>query len=161
MILLGRTRAVGEVDRGDTVTDYLVEERERGISIMSAAACLSWNHHDVHLIDTPGHVDFTFEVERSLAAVDSALTIIDACKGVETQTRTVWAQADRFQLPRMIFVNKMDRPSANFTNSLRSLRHRFGGAFFPIQMPVFAGKDRFIGVVDLPSLSLKVWSVFI
>lgn len=87
---IGRTRAVGEVDRGDTITDYLAEERERGISIVSAAAFLSWRQHDINLIDTPGHVDFTFEVERGLAAVDSALIIIDACKGVETQTRTVW-----------------------------------------------------------------------
>ncbi|VDO00795.1 unnamed protein product [Rodentolepis nana] len=153
----GRTRAVGEVDRGDTVTDYLVEERERGISIVSAAACLSWRQHDVHLIDTPGHVDFTFEVERGLAAVDSALIIIDACKGVETQTRTVWSQADRYQLPRMIFVNKMDRPTANFINSMRSLRERFGGTFLPLQMPVFnTTKEKFVGIVDLPSLMLKV-----
>uniref|UniRef100_A0A5K3FGA2 Tr-type G domain-containing protein n=1 Tax=Mesocestoides corti TaxID=53468 RepID=A0A5K3FGA2_MESCO len=153
----GRTRVVGEVDRGDTVTDYLDEERERGISIMSAAACLTWKHHDVHLIDTPGHVDFTFEVERGLAAVDSALIIIDACKGVESQTRTVWSQADRYQLPRMIFINKMDRPMADFGNSLDSLRQRFSGTFFPIQMPVFTGKDRFIGIVDLPSFTLKIW----
>ncbi|VDK33178.1 unnamed protein product [Dibothriocephalus latus] len=86
----GQTHAMGEVDRGDTVTDFLEEERERGISIMSATACFPWQRHSVHLIDTPGHVDFTLEVERSLAVVDSALTIIDACKGVETQTRTVW-----------------------------------------------------------------------
>ncbi|VDM33256.1 unnamed protein product [Hydatigera taeniaeformis] len=147
LFLAGRTRAVGEVDRGDTVTDYLAEERERGISIMSAAACLTWRQHDIHLIDTPGHVDFTFEVERGLTAVDSALVIIDACKGVETQTRTVWSQADRYQLPRLVFVNKMDRPMANFNNCLLSLHHRFGGPFFPLQMPVCIGKDRFVGVV--------------
>ncbi|CDS37016.1 translation elongation factor G [Echinococcus multilocularis] len=157
LFFAGRTRAVGEVDRGDTVTDYLAEERERGISIMSAAACLTWRQHDIHLIDTPGHVDFTFEVERGLTAVDSALVIIDACKGVETQTRTVWSQANRYQLPRLIFVNKMDRPMANFDNCLRSLRQRFGGAFFPLQMPVCIGKDQFVGIVDLPSLTLKVW----
>ncbi|KAL5963581.1 Elongation factor G [Taenia solium] len=156
-IYIGRTRAVGEVDRGDTVTDYLVEERERGISIMSAAACLTWRRHDIHLIDTPGHVDFTFEVERGLTAVDSALVIIDACKGVETQTRTVWSQADRYRLPRLVFINKMDRPMANFNNCLRSLRQRFEGAFFPLQMPISIGKDRFVGIVDLPSLTLKVW----
>ena len=89
-VAVGRTHSLGEVDRGDTVTDYLAEERERGISIVSATACLTWRQHDIHLIDTPGHVDFTFEVERGLAAVDSALIIVDACKGVESQTRTVW-----------------------------------------------------------------------
>ncbi|KAL5107272.1 Ribosome-releasing factor 2 mitochondrial [Taenia crassiceps] len=157
LFLAGRTRAVGEVDRGDTVTDYLAEERERGISIMSAAACLTWRQHDIHLIDTPGHVDFTFEVERGLTAVDSTLVIIDACKGVETQTRTVWSQADRYQLPRLIFINKMDRPMANITNCLHSLRQRFGGAFFLLQMPICIRKDRFVGIVDLPSLSLKIW----
>ncbi|KAM7543186.1 hypothetical protein Aperf_G00000007838 [Anoplocephala perfoliata] len=153
----GRTRVVGEVSRGDTVTDYLTEERERGISIVSAAACLSWRQHDVNLIDTPGHVDFTFEVERGLAAVDSALIIIDACRGVETQTRTVWSQADRYRLPRVIFVNKMDRSMANFENCLYSLRQRFGGVFFPVQIPVCINKERFVGIVDLPSLTLKLW----
>ncbi|KAL7059354.1 hypothetical protein AAHC03_013459 [Spirometra sp. Aus1] len=162
---------MGEVDRGDTVTDFLAEERERGISIMSATACLSWKRHAIHLIDTPGHVDFTLEVERSLAVVDSALTIIDACKGVETQTRTVWTQADRHDLPRMVFINKMDRPAADFEGSLKSLQRKLGQkrTFLPLHLPIFTSSSpdhkhqqssgrHFVGLVDLPHLDLKVWN---
>nr|VZI18867.1 unnamed protein product [Spirometra erinaceieuropaei] len=171
LYLSGQTQAMGEVDRGDTVTDFLAEERERGISIMSATACLSWKRHAIHLIDTPGHVDFTLEVERSLAVVDSALTIIDACKGVETQTRTVWTQADRHDLPRMVFINKMDRPAADFEGSLKSLQRKLGQkrTFLPLHLPIFTSSSpdhkhkqsserHFVGLVDLPHLDLKVWN---
>uniref|UniRef100_A0A0X3NPW3 Tr-type G domain-containing protein n=1 Tax=Schistocephalus solidus TaxID=70667 RepID=A0A0X3NPW3_SCHSO len=178
LFLSGQTQAMGEVDRGDTVTDFLEEERERGISIMSATVCLSWQQHSIHLIDTPGHVDFTLEVERSLAVVDSALTIIDACKGVETQTRTVWNQADRHELPRLVFINKMDRPVADFNGSLKSLQRKLGQkrTFLPLHLPVFTSSSssssssssahqhqqsaggRFVGLVDLPRLDLKVWN---
>ncbi|KAF7233094.1 hypothetical protein EG68_10093 [Paragonimus skrjabini miyazakii] len=176
-----RTHSLGEVDRGDTVTDYLPEERERGISIISAAACLTWKQHTLHLIDTPGHVDFTMEVERSLSVLDGALIILDGTEGVQAQTRTVWHQADRYNLPRLVFVNKMDRDVADLNRSLASLSSQLASStrYVPIQWPVFdtclslprqktdhigkitkprTNRPRFIGLVDLATMKLKDWS---
>ncbi|KAF5401580.1 hypothetical protein PHET_05065 [Paragonimus heterotremus] len=176
-----RTHSLGEVDRGDTVTDYLPEERERGISIISAAACLTWKQHTLHLIDTPGHVDFTMEVERSLSVLDGALVILDGTEGVQAQTRTVWHQADRYNLPRLVFVNKMDRDVADLNRSLASLSSQLASSkrYVPIHWPVFdtclslprqkadhigkiikprTNRPRFIGLVDLTTMKLKDWS---
>ncbi|CAL8071515.1 unnamed protein product [Calicophoron daubneyi] len=173
-----RTRYIGEVDRGDTVTDYLPEERDRGITIIGAVASLNWNGCTLHLLDTPGHVDFTMEVERCLTVMDSAVVILDGTKGVQAQTQTVWHQADRYYLPRLVFVNKMDRDTASLTRSVHSLASRLKSNFryVPIHWPIFAhdlvgppskslkgaGQDvnrpRFIGLVDLVTLKLKNWS---
>ncbi|KAA3672653.1 elongation factor G, partial [Paragonimus westermani] len=181
LYLARRTHSLGEVDRGDTVTDYLPEERERGISIISAAACLTWKQHTLHLIDTPGHVDFTMEVERSLSVLDGALVILDGTEGVQAQTRTVWHQADRYNLPRLVFVNKMDRDAADLNRSLASLSSQLASStrYVPIQWPVFdtclslsrqkadrvgkitkshKNRPRFIGLVDLTTMELKDWS---
>ncbi|CAH8622784.1 unnamed protein product [Heterobilharzia americana] len=135
-----RTHYLGEVDRGDTVTDYLPEERERGISIVTAAASLSWRNHSIHLLDTPGHVDFTVEVERSLTVLDSVVVILDAVKGVQTQTHTVCRQAHRYNLPCLVYINKMDRPLANVDLCLHSLSNQLPtkAPYIPIHWPVFA-----------------------
>ncbi|CAH8641150.1 unnamed protein product [Schistosoma guineensis] len=135
-----RIHYLGEVDHGDTVTDYLPEERERGISIVTASASLSWRNHIIHLLDTPGHVDFTFEVERSLTVLDSVAVILDAVKGVQPQTHTVCRQAHRYCLPCLIYINKMDRPMANVDLCLRSLSKQLPtkAHYMPIHWPVFS-----------------------
>ncbi|TNN10257.1 Ribosome-releasing factor 2 [Schistosoma japonicum] len=135
-----RTHHLGEVDHGNTVTDYLPEERERGISIVTSAASLSWRSHVINLLDTPGHVDFTFEVERSLTVLDSVVVILDAVKGVQPQTHTVCRQAHRYSLPCLIYVNKMDRPLANVGLCLRSLSNQLptSAHYVLIHWPVFS-----------------------
>ncbi|XP_018654612.1 putative translation elongation factor G [Schistosoma mansoni] len=135
-----RIHYLGEVDNGDTVTDYLPEERERGISIVTASASLSWRNHIIHLLDTPGHVDFTFEVERSLTVLDSVVVILDAVKGVQPQTHTVCRQAHRYCLPCVIYINKMDRPMANVDLCLHSLSNQLPtkAHYIPIHWPVFS-----------------------
>ncbi|WAR18913.1 RRF2M-like protein [Mya arenaria] len=146
----------GDVDHGDTVTDYLEEERERGITIVSAAVTLFWNKHRINLIDTPGHVDFTVEVERALRVLDGAVTVLDAAAGVEAQTLTVWKQANRYKIPRIIFLNKMDKLGANFNMCLKSIRERLHVEPIPINLPI--GKEKtFTGIVDLISLEQKIW----
>jgi elongation factor G len=144
----GRLHKMGEVHEGAATMDWMVQEKERGITITSAATTLSWRDHSINIIDTPGHVDFTVEVERSLRVLDGAVAVFDAVAGVEPQSETVWRQADRYGVPRVAFINKMDRMGADFYASLASIRNRLGARAVPVQLPIGA-EDEFQGVVDL------------
>ncbi|XP_020382319.2 ribosome-releasing factor 2, mitochondrial [Rhincodon typus] len=152
----GYTRALGDVDDGDTVTDFMAQERERGITIQSAAVTFDWKNHRVNLIDTPGHVDFTIEVERSLRVLDGAVAVFDASAGVEAQTLTVWRQADKHQIPRICFLNKMDKPKASFSYSIESIEQKLKVKPLLLQLPVGTGKT-FNGVVDLVTNEKVLW----
>ncbi len=156
LFVTGRTYKMGEVHDGEAVMDYLVQEQERGITITSAVTAFSWRGVEIHLIDTPGHVDFTVEVERSLRVLDGAVVVFDGVHGVEPQSETVWHQADRYRVPRIAFVNKMDRVGADFDASLRSMRSRFPQKVVPVQWPVGA-ESSFQGVVDLLRLRTLRW----
>ncbi|MGC9453572.1 MAG: elongation factor G [Phycisphaerae bacterium] len=144
----GRTHKIGEVHEGTAVMDYLSEEQERGITITSAATTLAWRKHTLTLIDTPGHVDFTVEVERALRVLDGAVAVFCAVGGVEAQSETVWHQADRYHVPRMCFVNKMDRAGADFETVVGEIAERLGGNPVVLQIPMGAG-DEFVGQIDL------------
>ncbi|KAJ2331524.1 Ribosome-releasing factor 2, mitochondrial, partial [Coemansia sp. RSA 2673] len=141
----GFTRSIGDVDDGDTIMDYLPAERERGITIQSAAITFGWRDHQLHLIDTPGHVDFTVEVERAMRVLDGAVTIIDAVSGVQAQTKTVWTQASRYQIPRIIFVNKMDRDGANWRKSVRDIEAKLSARPLVLMIPEYTGDERLEG----------------
>ncbi len=151
----GRTHKMGEVHEGAAVMDWMDLERERGITITSAVTRLEWTGHELHLIDTPGHVDFTIEVERSLRVLDGAVAVFDAAHGVEPQSETVWRQADRYHVPRIAFANKMDRVGADFAATLASMRRRFPRqAIAPVHRPLgaeaaFEGFD--VSVPTMPS----------
>src|SRR5574341_1771277 len=121
----GKIHKIGEVHEGDTQMDWMPQERERGITITAATTMFNWRGHELHLIDTPGHVDFTIEVERSLRVLDGAVAVFDAANGVEPQSETVWRQADRYRVPRIAFANKMDRVGADFAMTLASMRRHF------------------------------------
>ncbi|MEW6751565.1 MAG: elongation factor G [Candidatus Latescibacterota bacterium] len=144
----GRLHRMGEVDQGTTTTDWMEQERERGITITSAATACSWRGHRVNIIDTPGHVDFTAEVERSLRILDGAIGVFCGVGGVEPQSETVWRQAGRYRVPRIVFVNKMDRTGADFGRVLAMLADRLGSGFVPVQLPIGAA-DTFAGIIDL------------
>lgn len=144
----GKTHKIGEVHEGQATMDWMVQEQERGITITSAATTCFWKEHQINIIDTPGHVDFTVEVERSLRVLDGAVTVLDAKGGVEPQTETVWRQADNYKVPRMVYVNKMDSVGADFYHCVNMLRERLHCNAVPIQIPVGA-EDGFIGIVDL------------
>lgn len=144
----GRVHRIGEVDEGSATMDWMVQERERGITITSAATTCEWRGHRVNIIDTPGHVDFTVEVERSLRVLDGAVVLLTAVEGVQPQSETVWRQADRYQVPRIAFVNKMDRTGADFGRVVEMIRERLGAQPVPVQMPIGA-EDDFRGVIDL------------
>jgi len=144
----GAEHRLGNVDDGTTVTDWMEEERKRGITITAAAVTCPWRDCEINLIDTPGHVDFTAEVERSLRVLDGAIVVLDAVAGVQAQSETVWRQADHYRVPRLVFVNKMDRPGADFEKCLAMIRSRLGATPLAIQMPLGAGQD-FVGAVDL------------
>jgi elongation factor G len=144
----GRIHKIGEVHEGEATMDWMPQERERGITITAAATSFTWRNHDIHLIDTPGHVDFTIEVERSLRVLDGAVVVFDGVSGVEPQSETVWRQADKFHVPRISFINKMDRAGADFGAAVAEIRERLGARPVPIQLPIGA-EDRFAGVVDL------------
>jgi len=144
----GRLHRMGEVHEGAATMDWMVQEKERGITITSAATTCIWRDHSINLIDTPGHVDFTVEVERSLRVLDGAVAIFDAVAGVEPQSETVWRQADRYSVPRVAFINKMDRMGADFYASVESIRSRLGARAVPVQVPMGA-EDGFKGVIDL------------
>ena len=144
----GRTYKIGEVHDGTTVMDYMDQERERGITITAAATSAQWNDHLINIIDTPGHVDFTVEVERSLRVLDGGVVVFDAVAGVEPQSETVWRQADRYSVPRICFVNKMDRIGADYWRTMEMIRDRLGAVPVPIQIPI-GSEDRFEGVIDL------------
>jgi elongation factor G len=148
LFLSDKIHKMGEVHEGAATMDYLEEEQKRGITIQSAATSVSWRDHTVNIIDTPGHVDFTAEVERSLRVLDGAIAVFDAVSGVEAQSETVWRQADRYKVPRMCFINKMDRVGADFDAAVHSIIERLGARPVAIQMPVGAEKD-FRGIIDL------------
>lgn len=159
LFLGGFSSSVGSVDEGSTVMDYLEEEKERGITIQSACVTFSWNDTQINLIDTPGHVDFTFEVERSIRALDGAVAIIDGVSGVQSQTETVWRQAAKQNLPIIVFANKMDRLGASLERVLQSLSNKFSDSkFVPIQLPIFSDGDSLKGVVDLISMEIISFS---
>ncbi|MFL0270283.1 elongation factor G [Candidatus Clostridium radicumherbarum] len=144
----GRTHKIGEVHEGAATMDWMVQEQERGITITSAATTAQWKGHAINIIDTPGHVDFTVEVERSLRVLDGAVTVLDAKSGVEPQTETVWRQADKYGVPRMVYVNKMDATGADFFRCVATLRDRLKANAVPIQIPV-GQESEFAGMVDL------------
>jgi elongation factor G len=152
----GKTYKVGEVHEGTAVMDWMVQEQERGITITSAATTCMWKDHWINIIDTPGHVDFTVEVERSLRVLDGAVAVFDAVAGVEPQTETVWRQANRYQVPRMCFVNKMDRVGADFYRTVEMIRDRLDAKPIPVQLP-WGVEDGFHGVVDLVAMSGHFW----
>src|SRR3990170_3473278 len=152
----GRTHRLGSVDEGTTVTDWMEQERERGITIVSAAVTAEWREHVVNIIDTPGHIDFTAEVQRSLRVLDGGLVIFDAVQGVEPQSETVWRQADRYNVTRICFVNKMDRVGASFDRTLAMIGERLGANPVALQMPIGA-ESGFRGVVDLITQEAVLW----
>jgi elongation factor G len=152
----GRTHKMGEVHEGAAVMDWMEQEQERGITITSAATAAEWEGHRINIIDTPGHVDFTVEVERSLRVLDGAIAIFDAVAGVEPQSETVWRQADKYRVPRIAYINKMDRTGAGFENAVQTMRDRLGAHPLPIQLPIGA-EGEFTGVVDLIENKALVW----
>jgi elongation factor G len=156
----GRNHIAGNVDDGNTRTDYLDEEQKRGITIQSAAVSAEWQVGEqtlyLNMIDTPGHMDFTVEVERALRVLDGALALFCAVGGVEAQSRTVWDQADRHEVPRICFVNKMDRPGADFARTVESIRRELGANAWPVQIPVGA-ENKFEGVIDLLRMEMLAW----
>ncbi len=152
----GRSHKIGEVHEGTAVMDWMEQEQERGITITSAVTTCLWRAHEIHLIDTPGHVDFTIEVERSLRVLDGAIAVFCGVGGVEPQSETVWHQADRYHVPKVAFINKMDRIGADFANVVRQIREKFKTTPLPLQLPVGSESD-FRGVVDLVNMRQIVW----
>ena len=152
----GITYKIGEVDEGTATMDWMVQEQERGITITSAATTCFWRDHRINIIDTPGHVDFTVEVERSLRVLDGAIAVFCSVGGVEPQTETVWRQADKYRVPRIAFVNKMDRVGADFFRVVRMIQDRLGAHPLPIQLPIGA-EDHFKGIVDLVQMEAVLW----
>jgi elongation factor G len=157
LYITGRSHKIGEVHDGGATMDYLQEEKDRGITITSAATTCQWRDYEFSLIDTPGHVDFTAEVERSLRVLDGAVGVFCGVAGVQPQSETVWRQGNRYRVPRLAFVNKMDRTGANFDNAVASMRKRLGAHAVPIQIPIGAEKD-FKGVIDLIEMKAYTWS---
>ncbi|MGB2955845.1 MAG: elongation factor G [Anaerolineales bacterium] len=152
----GKTHKIGSVDDGTTVTDWMEQERERGITIVSAAVSAVWKGYLVNIIDTPGHIDFTAEVQRSLRVLDGGVVVFDAVQGVEPQSETVWRQADLYQVPRICFVNKMDRVGAAYERTIDMIRDRLGANAVSIQVPIGV-EDQFRGVIDLISQKAFIW----
>jgi elongation factor G len=152
----GKTHKIGSVDDGTTVTDWMDQERERGITIVSAAVSAVWKRHLINVIDTPGHIDFTAEVQRSLRVLDGGVVVFDAVQGVEPQSETVWRQADLYKVPRICFVNKMDRIGASFERTVEMIRERLGANVIAIQVAI-GEEDQFKGVVDLISRKAFIW----
>src|SRR5918911_416352 len=144
----GRNYKIGEVHEGTATMDYMAQERERGITITAAATTAEWKGFRINIIDTPGHVDFTAEVERSLRVLDGGVVVFDAVAGVEPQSETVWRQADKYRVPRVCFVNKMDRMGANLPRTVQMIRDRLGAKPVPIQLPIGA-EDNFKGLIDV------------
>ncbi len=150
----GRTHQLGNVDEGTTVTDWMEQERERGITITSAAVTCYWRGYEINIIDTPGHIDFTAEVQRALRVLDGGVVVFDAVAGVEPQSETVWRQADRFGVPRICFVNKMDRLGADFWRTIGMIRERLGATPIAVQLPI-GSEASFVGLVDL--MTMTAW----
>ena len=151
----GKTYRMGNVDEGTTVTDWMVQERERGITIQSAAITSEWRGYQINIIDTPGHIDFTAEVQRSLRVLDGGVVVFDAVAGVEPQSETVWRQANRYGVPRICFVNKMDRTGADFWRTIEMIKERLGAQPVAVQLPI-GSEDHFQGMVDL--ITRKAWT---
>jgi len=157
LYVTGSTYKRGKVHDGTTVTDFDPQERDRGITIFAAAVSCGWDGHRINLIDTPGHVDFSGEVERSLRVLDGAIAVFDAVAGVEPQSETVWRQADRHRVPRIAFVNKLDRAGAGLDVAVDSIRRRLHPAPLVVQLPI-GQEDGFTGVIDLIRLRALVWA---
>ena len=153
----GRTHKMGEVHEGAATMDWMAQEQERGITITSAATTAEWWDHRINIIDTPGHVDFTVEVERSLRVLDGAIAVFDSVAGVEPQSETVWRQADKYSVPRITFINKMDRTGADFFASVQSMVDRLGAHPVPVQLPI-GQEEHFRGVVDLFEMKAIIWA---
>src|SRR5215469_13016485 len=152
----GRTYKIGEVHEGAAVMDWMEQEQERGITITSAATTCEWDGNRINIIDTPGHVDFTVEVERSLRVLDGAIALFDSVAGVEPQSETVWRQADKYHVPRIAYINKMDRIGANFEQGVQTMIDRLGAHPVPIQLPIGAEGD-FEGIIDLVTMKAVVY----
>ncbi|HWB23368.1 MAG TPA: elongation factor G [Gaiellaceae bacterium] len=152
----GRTHKIGEVHDGAATMDWMAQEQERGITITSAATTAVWRNHQVNIIDTPGHVDFTVEVERSLRVLDGAVAVFDSVAGVQPQSETVWRQADKYKVPRIAFINKMDRTGANFFAAVQSMRDRLGANPVPVQIPI-GNEENFRGVIDLVEMRAIIY----
>src|SRR3954453_12424599 len=152
----GKSHKIGEVHDGAATMDWMEQEQERGITITSAATTAIWNGKRLNIIDTPGHVDFTIEVERSLRVLDGAVCVLDSNQGVEPQTETVWRQADRYNVPRIVFCNKMDKIGANFEQCISDIRTRLGARPVAIHLPIGA-ETQFKGVIDLIRMKAVVW----
>src|SRR6202453_1756269 len=152
----GRTYKMGEVHEGAAVMDWMEQEQERGITITSAATTCEWDGHRINIIDTPGHVDFTVEVERSLRVLDGAIALFDSVAGVEPQSETVWRQADKYSVPRIAYINKMDRIGADFERGVQTMIDRLGAHPVPIQLPIGVEGD-FAGIVDLVAMKAVVY----
>jgi len=159
LYLTGRTHKIGAVHEGDTQMDWMEQERERGITITSAATACSWKTHRINIIDTPGHIDFTAEVQRSLRVLDGAVVVLDGKMGVEPQSETVWRQADDFNVPRMCFINKINQIGGDFYKSLDSIRERLSINAFPVQLPIGFEKD-VNGIVDLVKMKAYTYKDF-
>src|SRR5436190_2015977 len=144
----GRSHKMGEVHEGAATMDWMVQEQERGITITSAATTCFWGDHRINIIDTPGHVDFTVEVERSLRVLDGAVAVFDSVAGVQPQSETVWRQADKYAVPRIAFINKMDRTGADFFKAVQSMIDRLGAKAVPVQLPI-GQEEHHRGVIDL------------
>ncbi len=152
----GRTHKLGEVHEGTATTDYMEQERERGITIVAASVSAEWKGYQINIIDTPGHIDFTAEVQRSLRVLDGGIVVFDASQGVEPQSETVWRQADEYGVPRICFINKMDKVGASFERSVESIRERLGANPVPVQLPI-GEESTFRGVVDLIEMKAITW----
>jgi elongation factor G len=152
----GKTYRIGSVDDGTTVTDWMEQERERGITIVSAAVSAEWKGYQINIIDTPGHIDFTAEVQRSLRVLDGGVVIFDSVQGVEPQSETVWRQADRYEVPRICFANKIDRVGASYENTIQSIKARLGANPLPMQLPI-GSEAEFKGVIDLMEMKAITW----
>ena len=153
----GKTHKIGETHDGAAVTDFMEQEKERGITIQSAAVTAEWKGHQINIIDTPGHVDFTIEVERSLRVLDGVVAVFCAVGGVQSQSETVWRQANRYEVPRMVFVNKMDRTGADFYRVVEQIKTRLGANAVPIQLPI-GSEDKFNGLVDLMTMKAEIYT---
>ena len=152
----GRSHKMGEVHEGAATMDWMAQEQERGITITSAATTADWKRHRINIIDTPGHVDFTVEVERSLRVLDGAIALFDSVAGVEPQSETVWRQADKYAVPRIAYINKMDRIGADFEQGVRTMIERLGAQPVPVQLPIGAESD-FAGIIDLVEMKAIVY----